>query len=268
MELRPTAEIDTIVLVHGLWMTPLSWENWIRHYEDRGFTVLAPTWPGFTEDIAALRRDPSAMKGLGFKEVVDHYEKIIRALPKPPVIIGHSFGGAITQVLLDRGVGAAGIALDSAPVKGVYRLPLTALKAASPVLANPFNLNKAVPLTPGQFNYAFTNQLTPGESRQVYDRYHVPAVARVLFQGAFANFRPGGPTKVDFHKPDRAPLLLIAGSADHIVPPSMNRENHKRYRTGRVDYREFPGRTHHIVGQDGWQEIADYALGWALEATA
>ncbi|MEV0675491.1 alpha/beta fold hydrolase [Actinosynnema sp. NPDC050436] len=267
MDLRPTPELDTIVLVHGLWMTSLSWENWIKHYEGLGFTTVAPTWPGFSDDIAALRRDPSAMEGLGFSEVVDHYERIIRALPKPPLIIGHSFGGGVAQVLLDRGLGAAGVAVNSGPVKGVYGLPLSALRSVIPVLANPLNVKKAVPLTPRQFHYAITNELDERASREVYDRYHVPGAARVLFQGALANFRPGGPTKVDFHKRDRAPLLLIAGGADHIVPASMNRENYRRYRSGRVDYREFPGRTHHTVGQKGWEEVATYALKWALDVT-
>ncbi|WP_410604198.1 alpha/beta hydrolase [Amycolatopsis sp. lyj-90] len=263
------AAADTIVLVHGLWMTPLSWEHWIERYENLGFKVIAPTWPGLEGGAEALRRDPGPLENLGIEEIVDHYETIIRALDKPPIIIGHSFGGVFVQLLLDRGVGAAGVAIDSGPVKGVLRLPLTSLRAAFPVLGNPFNLKKAVPLTPKQFHYAFTNSLSEEESRKVYDRYHIPAAARVLFQGAFANLNPKAVTKVDLAKPDRAPLLMIAGTADHIVPPSMNKENVKRYRKSPsvTEYVEFPGRTHYIVGQDGWEEVADKALAWAVDHT-
>jgi len=267
--IRPTATADTIVLVHGLWMTPLSWEKWIERYEALGFTVIAPAWPGLEVGAEALRKDPSPLEGLGIKEIVDHYETVIRALDKPPIIMGHSFGGTFTQLLLDRGLGVAGVAIDSGPVKGVLRLPLSTLKSASPVLSNPGNLKRAVPLTPAQFHYAFTNSLTEAESKEVYDRYHVPAAARVLFQGAFANFNPKAATKVDFTR-DRAPLLFIAGGDDHIVPPALNKENVHRYRKSPsvTEYVEFPGRTHYTVGQPGWEAVADKALSWAVEHAA
>ncbi|MEV0455094.1 alpha/beta hydrolase [Catellatospora methionotrophica] len=257
---------DTIVLIHGLWMTPLSWEHWVEHYTEAGYRVLAPSWPGLEGGVEALRRDPSPLAGLGVGEVADHYERIIADLDRPPIIMGHSFGGALTQILLGRGLGAAGVAINSAQVKGVYRLPLTQLKAASPVLGNPANRTKAVPFTPEQFHYAFTNTLTAEQSRQVYDRYHVPAAARALFQGAFANLDGRSPLAVDVRRDDRAPLLFVAGGADHIVPPSVNRANHRLYRhsSAITDYQEFPGRSHHTVGQDGWQQVADYALAWAV----
>lgn len=258
----------TVVLVHGLWMTPLSWEGWVERYEAAGFRVLAPSWPGLEGGVEAIRKDPSPLAGLGIGEIVDHYERIIRGLDEPPIIMGHSFGGTFTQLLLNRGVGAAGVAIDSGPVKGVLGLPLSTLRSARPVLGNPFNRNKAVPLTPKQFRYAFTNTLTEQQSQEVYDRYHVPGSARVLFQGAFANFNPQSPTKVDFAA-KKAPLLFIAGGADHIVPPSLNKENVRRYHRAPsvTDYAEFPGRTHYTVGQDGWEEVADKALSWAVEQT-
>jgi pimeloyl-ACP methyl ester carboxylesterase len=264
--IRPTDTADTIVLVHGLWMTPLSWEKWIERFEGYGFKVIAPTWPGLEGGVDALRMDSSPQEGLGIKEIVDHYERIIRALPKKPIIMGHSFGGVFTQLLLDRGLGVAGVAIDSGPVQGVFRLPFSSLRAARPVLGNPANVRRAVPLTPEEFHYAFTNSLTAEESREVYDRYHVPASGRVLFQAAFANVNPKAVTKVDFTR-DRAPLLLIAGGNDHIVPPSMNKENYKRYRKSPsvTEYVEFPGRTHYIVGQPGWEEVADKAVSWAVD---
>jgi pimeloyl-ACP methyl ester carboxylesterase len=257
---------DTIVLIHGLWMTPRSWERWVERYTAAGYRALAPAWPGLEGEVESLNADPAPLIRLTTTMIVDHYERIIRDLERPPMIVGHSFGGTVAQVLLQRGLGAAGVALASAPVKGVRRVPLSSIRATLPVLRNQANRRKAVPLTPAQFHYAFTNTLTAGESREVYDRYHVPAASNVLFEGALASFNPMSPTKVDFANPNRAPLLFIAGGADHLIPPSVNRENARKYRrSGALTaYREFPGRSHYTVGQPGWEEIADYALSWAL----
>lgn len=256
---------DTVVLIHGLWMTPLSWERWISHYTARGLTVIAKSWPGLDRDIEDLRRDPSSIAGLGLTEIVDHYERIIRELECPPIIMGHSFGGLITQILLDRGLGAAGVAIATAPVKGVLLLPFSTIKVVTPALVNPANNHRAVPLTPEQFHYAFTNTLTEEESLAVYDRYAVPGPDHVLFQAAFANFNPHAATTVNFHNNDRAPLLMITGEKDHIAPPSVVRANFNLYRKSKAvtECKEFPERTHYILGQEGWQEVADYALGWA-----
>ena len=255
----------TIVLIHGLWMTPRSWEKWIERYEAQGYRVVAPAWPGLDGEVQELRRDPSRIAGVGLGEVIAHYEKIIRSLDEEPIIVGHSFGGAVTQVLLDRGLGRAGVAIHSAPVKGVLPQPYSTVKSVLPVIGNPGNKNKAIALTPKQFHYSFTNTLSEQESADVYERYQVPGSARVLFQGAFANFNPGAATKVDFRNPRRAPLLFIAGGADHIVPAKVNKANWRLYRKSSAvtDYREFPGRSHFTLGQDGWEEVADYALSWA-----
>lgn len=184
--------------------------------------------------------------------------------------MGHPFGGLFTQVLLSRGLGAAGVGIDSAPAKGILSLPLSTLRSAWPVLHNPANVHHAVALTPEQFHYAFTNTLSAEESLAVFKRYAIPGPGHVLFEGALANVNPHSAFAVDFKQTDRAPLLFIAGGADHIVPASANRANVKHYRTSPAisAYREFPGRSHYTLGQDGWEEVADFALDWALHPTA
>jgi alpha-beta hydrolase superfamily lysophospholipase len=196
-------------------------------------------------------------------EIAQHYENIVRELHRPPILVGHSFGGAFVQLLLDRGLGAAGVAIHSAPVRGVFTLPLSTLRASFPVLHDPRNAWRAVSLTPKQFHYAFTNTLSEHESAGVYDRYHIPGPGRVLFEAALANLIPGASTRVDFGNARRPPLLLIAGGADHLVPPAVNHENFRRYQGAAVtDYKEFPDRSHYTLGQEGWEEVADYALDW------
>lgn len=258
---------DTIVLIHGLWMTPRSWEHWIDRYTERGYRVIAPAWPGLEGEVEQIRRDPSPLAGLGITEIVDHYDTIVRELDRPPIVMGHSFGGGFTQLLLDRGLGAAGVAISSAPVKGVLRLPLSSLRSAWPALKNPANRKRAFPLTPEQFRYRFGNTLSEGQSNEVYSRLYVPGSGRVLFQAAFANLNTRATTRVDFRRPGRAPMLMIAGERDHVAPASIVQENVKRYgRSGAItDYKEFPGRSHHIAGEKGWEEVADYALDWVIE---
>jgi pimeloyl-ACP methyl ester carboxylesterase len=266
-DIRQAGATNTIVLIHGLWMTPLSWEHWIARYTGLGYRVLAPAWPGMEGDIEELRRDPARVAGLGVTEIVDHYDAIIRGLEQPPIIMGHSFGGLFTQVLLDRGLGAAGVAIDPAPVKGILTLPFSTLRVAFPVLRNPANFHRAMALTPEQFHYAFGNTLSEEESLKVYQRYAVPGPDHVLFQGSLANFNPHAPTTVNFHNDERAPLLLISGGQDHIVPASVTQANFKLYRQSKAitEYKEYPERSHFTVGQEGWEEVADYALAWATE---
>jgi alpha-beta hydrolase superfamily lysophospholipase len=260
---------NTIVLIPGLWLTALSWEHWVDHYNKRGFNVVAKSWPGMDGDLKELREDHSAIDNIGFGDVVDHYEGIVRELGSPPIIMGHSFGGAVTQVLLDRGVGAVGVAIDPAPIKGVLRLPPASLRSAFPALKNPANRHRAVMLTPEEFHYAFTNTLDDEEAAEAYERYAAPGPGKTLFEAALANFNPHAPTKVHFHNDDRAPLLLIAGQLDHVVPATIVRTEAKLQRKSKAitGYKEFAGRSHFIVGQDGWEEVADYALDWALNPT-
>lgn len=254
-----------IVLIHGLWMTALSWEKWIGLYEAKGYQVIAKSWPGLDGDIEELRRDPSAIAGLGIGEIVEHYKRIIRGLDRAPIIMGHSFGGLITEILLDRGLGAAGVAIAPAPVKGVLFLPFSTLKVTFPALRNPANNHRALPLTPEQFHYAFTNTLSEEESLKVYNRYAVPGPDHVLFQAALANFNPHAATTVDFENNDRAPLLFIAGGKDHVSPPSVVKANYNLFRksTSPTAYMEYPLRTHFTLGEAGWERVAEDALMWS-----
>jgi pimeloyl-ACP methyl ester carboxylesterase len=260
----------TIVLIHGLWLTPRSWDPWIGHFQRAGHTVTAPSWPGLEGEVESLNADPSPLRELGIRRIVDHYDSIIRSLDAPPIIMGHSFGGAFTQILLDRGLGAAGVAVDSAPVKGILTLPFSTLRTALPVLKDPRNRSRAVPLTLEQFHWRFTNHTTLEASRPLYERYCIPAAGRVLFEQAFANVNPKAPSKVDFDRPTRAPLLFVAGGIDRVSPPKLNKINAAKYQQSAAvtDYREFPGRSHWTVAQDGWEEVAGFALSWALEQAA
>jgi len=257
--------VTTIVLINGLWMTALSWEYWVKHYTDKGYCVIAANWPGMEGDIEQLRRDPSSFANLGLTEVVDHYERLIRELETPPVIIGYGFGGLIAQVLLDRGWGAAGVAIASAPVTGIARLPVSMLKLAFSVLGKSLS-NNAASLTAQQFRRAFTNSLTESESLDAFNRYTVPAPNRVLLQTAFANFTRHTAITVNFWNDTRAPLLLVAGGKDRIVPSSIVKANFDLYRESKAetDYKEFPDRTHFTIGLEGWERVADFVLGWAL----
>jgi pimeloyl-ACP methyl ester carboxylesterase len=259
---------DTIVLVHGLWVTPRSWEKWVERYEGRGYRVLAPAYPGFEVEVEALNEDPSPIEALTIPEVVEHLEGIVGELENPPIIMGHSAGGLFTQILLDHGYGAAGVVIDSAPAEGVRVTPVAQIRSLFPVLKNPANRHRAVGFTPEQFHMAFANTLSREESDEVYERYHIPAPGSFVWAGPLANFTPGHQdTYVDFRNEERAPLLFIAGSEDNIMPPAVNQSNVKHYRHVKsvTDYKEFAGRSHYTVGQDGWEEVADYALEWAVE---
>lgn len=258
---------QSIVLVHGLWLSPHSWQPWIDRYRAQGHTVHAPAWPGISELHEPLDHD-RAPAGLGVREIADHYESFVRTLDEPPVIIGHSFGGLVTQILLDRGLGAAGVALHPAPAKGTLRLPLSTLRATRPVLANPANRRRTVELTDRQFHYAFANTVSLDQAAAERARWAVPGFGRPLFQAGFANFTPAAraATAIGFGNSDRAPLLLVAGTADHIVPAAVVRETHRRYRRSAAltEYREYPGRDHGTAFHEGWEAVADDALEWAL----
>jgi pimeloyl-ACP methyl ester carboxylesterase len=263
---------DTVVLVHGFWVTPRSWEKWVERYERRGYRVLTPTYPGFEGEVEALREDPSPIEALTLPTVVEHIGGIIGELERPPIIIGHSAGGLLTQILLDHGFGAAGVAIDSVPAEGVRVVPISQVRSLFPILKNPANRHKAVGFTPEQWHYAFANTLSREESDEAYERYHIPASGRLVWVGATANFTPGHQENyVDFKNEDRAPLLFIAGSEDNIMPPAVNQSNVKHYRHARsvTDYKEFEGRSHYsVIGHEGWEEVADYALEWATEHAA
>src|SRR3954467_5629236 len=210
---------DTIVLVHGFWVTPRSWEHWVAHYEAKGFKVIAPAYPGFEVEVEALNADPSPIEAVTVPQIIERLESVVGAMDRPPVVIGHSAGGVFTQVLLDHGFGAAGVAINSAPTEGVKRVPLSQIRATFPVLKNPANRHRAVGFTHEQWHYAFTNGFSEEESRALYERYHVPASGAIFTAGALANIHPGpDDNHVDYGNPDRAPLLFISGESDHQMP--------------------------------------------------
>jgi pimeloyl-ACP methyl ester carboxylesterase len=262
-------EPDTIVLVHGLWMTPRSWEHWVPYYEAKGYRVLTPTYPGFEIEVEALRENDEVIAKATVPETVDHLASVITSLDKPPIIMGHSFGGALTQLLVARGLGSAAVCINTAPTEGVRVNPPSQLKSLFPILSKPSTAHKAAGFTPDQFHYTFTNTLSKEESDKVYERYHIPAPGSwVWAYGLVANFKPGHQeTWVDYSFDDRAPLLFIAGGEDHIMPASVSKSNANHYdkSSARTDFHEFPGRSHFTCGEPGWEAVADYALEWALE---
>jgi pimeloyl-ACP methyl ester carboxylesterase len=264
MSTDPTTP-DTIVLIHGFWVTPRSWENWIEHYERRGYRVLAPAYPGFEVEVEALNADPSPIEALTVPAVVEHLEAIVGELESPPILIGHSAGGTFVQILLDHGFGAVGVAINSAPTEGVRATPLSQIKSTFPVLRNPANRHRAVGLTPEQWRYAFTNTFSEEDSRALYERYAVPASGAILWGIVLANIQPGHQDAwVNYKNDDRAPLLFISGSEDHLMPPSVQKSNAKHYKSNTVtEIKEYEGRAHLLPAQDGWEEVADYALEWA-----
>lgn len=259
----------TIVLVHGLFLNHSSWDKWIDRYTARGFNAVALPWPGLEGSVEALRADPTPLTKLDIKTVLDSLDSAIRKLDSPPIIMGHSFGGLFTQLLAYRGLGSAAVGVDPTAPAGVLELPFSTLKASAPVLANPLNINKATMLTPEQFHYAFTNTESEEESKELYDRYAIPCANRVLFEGAFENFAPHSPARVDVVG-DRPPILLIAGGDDHLVTADYTRATFEliRQSPGVTAFKEFPGRPHFTGAVKGWEEVADYALDWALNPVA
>jgi pimeloyl-ACP methyl ester carboxylesterase len=257
---------DTIVLIHGFWVTPRSWEHWIERYEQAGYRVIAPAYPGFEVEVEALNADTSPIEALTVPAVVEHLEAVVGELESPPILIGHSAGGTFVQLLLDHGFGAAGVAINSAPTEGVRVTPPTQIKSLFPVLRNPANRHRAVGFTPKQWRYVFTNTFSEDESQALYERYHVPASGAILWGIVLANLEPGHQAAwVDYKNDSRAPLLFISGGEDHLMPPSVQRSNAKHYKSNTItEIKEYEGRAHLLPAQEGWEEVADYALEWAL----
>ncbi len=254
-----------MVLIHGAWLSARSWENFVQYFTGRGWNVETPEWPRKHGDVEELRESSEELAGLGIKEIVDHYDELIRGRDPQPIVVGHSFGGLFVQLLLDRGLGSAGVAIDPAPPKGaIYLLPPSTLKAAAPAIAHPSKLHGVVTLTFDQFNYGFTNTWDEADARAAYERYAVPETGRIFFQDGLANFAWNSPAEVDYAKPDRAPLLITVGEHDHTVPPAAARGNFKKYAKSEAvtDFVEFPGRSHLLVAGDGWEEVASTVGDW------
>jgi pimeloyl-ACP methyl ester carboxylesterase len=261
---------EQIVFVHGAWLTSESWENYLRWFADHGYGVSAPEWPRKHPGVEAQREDSGELAGLGVGEIVDHYAAIIDDLATPPILIGHSFGGLFVQLLLDRGLGRAGVAIDPASPKGVLRIAPSTLKSAGPAINHPSTRHGVVTLTPEQFDYGFTNTFERDAAKAVYEKYAVPETGRIFFEGGFANFSLHSPLEIDYKRDGRAPLLLVAGDQDHTIPAGTVKANFKKYKhsPSRTNYLEFAGRSHFHMVQDGWEEIATAIDAWLREVLA
>jgi pimeloyl-ACP methyl ester carboxylesterase len=253
-----------LMLIHGAWLSARSWENFAGYFEKRGFAVSAPEWTRKHGDVEELRADAADLKGLGIAEIVDHYEEQIRRLAEPPVLIGHSFGGLIVEVLVDRGLGRAGVAISPAPPKGILVLPFSSLKAAAPALAHPSRWHGIVTLTPEEFTYAFVNTFSPEDAAAAYERYAVPETGQIFYEAGFANFRMNPPSEVDFKNDNRAPLLVVGAEKDKTVPASLARKQYEKYQrsAAKTDYLEFEGRPHLLMAAEGWEEVAISIDSW------
>jgi non-heme chloroperoxidase len=258
-----------VVFIHGLWLHSTSWQPWADLFRQAGYDPVTPEWPGVPDTVAEARERPETQAGVGIDDVIEHHARLVAALPEPPVLVGHSFGGLVVQALLDRGLGRAGIAIDPAPIRGVLRLPPAQLRSTFPVLRNPANRKRTVSLSAGQFRRGFGNALLAEEAEQLHERWAIPGPGKPLFQAALANTTPKSraATAVDTRRSERAPLLIISGGADRTVPDSVSRSAYKLYRKSDAvtEFREFPDRGHSLTVDAGWREVAGAALEW-LEA--
>ncbi|HEY0450856.1 alpha/beta hydrolase [Actinophytocola sp.] len=252
------------VFIHGLWLHATSWSPWLDLFREAGYEPVAPGWPDEPATVEEARQNPDLVANVGIDDATEHYAKIIAELGTDAVLIGHSFGGLITEKLLGQGVGAAGVAIDPAQIKGVLPLPLAQLRAALPALGNPANLHKAISLTRKEFRFGFGNALTDEESDLLHERWTIPSPARPLFQAAAANFVLHSQAKVDTDNSTRGPLLLISGTADHTVPDVVTRSTLKQYRdsTAVTELRQFEGRGHSLTVDSGWREVGEAVLEW------
>ena len=268
-ELKEVAEANAtgkqpVVFVHGLWLLPSSWDRWREVFDAAGFVTLAPGWPDDPDTVEEAKEHPEVFAHKSVGQIADHFDEVISALDRKPAVLGHSFGGLLTQILAGRGLSAASVAIDPAPFRGVLPLPFSALKSGSPVLRNPANRNRAVPLTYDQFRYAFANVVSEEEAKQLYEAFAVPGSGVPLFQAAAANVNPWTEAKVDTENPERGPLLIISGEKDHTVPWAIANASFKRQeRNGGVtEIVEIPNRGHSLTIDSGWREVCDKALGF------
>jgi len=253
-----------VMFIHGLWLLPSSWDNWAKVFEEAGYTALMPGWPDDPETVGEAQQHPEVFARKTVGQVADHFEDVSRKLDGTPVVIGHSFGGLLAQILAGRGVAKATVAVDPAPFRGVLPLPVSSLKAASPALGNPANRHRAVPLTYEQFRYAFANAVGEEEAKQLYDSYCVPASGTPIFQAAAANLNPWTEVKVKSKNPQRGPLLIISGEQDHTVPPAISNASYKKQKRnkGVTEIKELKGRGHSLTIDHGWREVAETALAF------
>jgi non-heme chloroperoxidase len=253
-----------VVFVHGLWLLPSSWDRWAQVFEQAGYAALTPGWPDDPETVEEAKEHPEVFAGKTIGQIADHYDEIIRGLDKRPAILGHSFGGLLVQILAGRGLASATVAIDPAPFRGVLPLPISSLKSARPVLSNPANRNRAVPLTYEQFRYGFANAVSEDEAKELYNSFAVPGSGAPLFQAATANLNPWTEAKVDSENADRGPLLIVSGEKDHTVPWAIANASYKKQErnAGVTEIVEMPNRGHALVIDSGWREVADTALAF------
>jgi non-heme chloroperoxidase len=253
-----------VVFIHGLWLLPSSWDRWAAVFEEAGYTALTPGWPDDPDTVEEAKAHPEVFAHKTISQVADHYAAVIGRLQKKPAVIGHSFGGLLTQIVAGRGLSAASVAIDPAPFRGVLPLPISALKSSSPVLKNPANWNRAVPLTYEQFRFGFANAVSEDEAKELYETYAVPAPGAPLFQAATANLNPWTEAKVDHKNPGRGPLLIMSGEKDHTVPWAIANASFKKqkHNEGVTEIVEMPNRGHALTIDSGWREVADTALAF------
>jgi non-heme chloroperoxidase len=253
-----------VVFVHGLWLLPNSWDRWRAVFGDAGYATLSPGWPDDPETVEEAKEHPEVFAHKSVGDIADHYEDVIGKLATKPAIVGHSFGGLLTQILAGRGLSRVSVAISPAPFRGVLPLPISALKSASPVLHNPANRGRAVPLTYEQFRYAFANAVSEDEAKELYVTFSVPGSGVPLFQAASANLNPWTEAKVNSKSPERGPLLIVSGEKDHTVPWAVANASYKKQRRneGVTEIIEVPGRGHSLTIDGGWAEVADTALAF------
>ncbi len=259
-----TAGLMPVVFVHGLWLLPTSWDRWADLFEKNGYTALTPGWPDDPETVDEAEAHPEVLANKSVGQVADHFEDVITRLDRKPAVIGHSFGGLLTQILAGRGLAEVSVAIDPAPFRGVLPLPISSLRSASPVLRNPANVHRAVPLTYDQFRYSFANAVSEDEAKELYETFAVPTPGEPLFQAAAANLNPWTEAKVDTKNPERGPLLIMDGELDHVVPWAIANASYKRQarNPGVTEIVKIPGRGHALTIDSGWREVADTALAF------
>jgi pimeloyl-ACP methyl ester carboxylesterase len=251
-----------VVFIHGLWLLPSSWNNWVEFFEENGYAGLTPDWPDDPETVEDARANPDVLANKSLKQVADHTAELIGGLQKKPAVMGHSTGGLLTFMIADRGLSAASVAIDPGPFRGVLPLPISALRSAAPVLKNPFNRSRAIALTLDQFKYGWANALSDEEAKQLYETYHVAAPGKALMQMANANLNPWTEAKVDPRNPERGPLLIIDGEKDHTVPWAIANAAYKRqsHNEAVTEIEKIPNRGHALTIDSGWREVAQKSL--------
>jgi pimeloyl-ACP methyl ester carboxylesterase len=251
-----------VVFIHGLWLLPSSWDNWAGVFEEAGYAALKPTWPDDPLTVEEARANPEVLAKKTLGQIADHTAEAIGKLERKPAVMGHSTGGLLAQLIADRGLSAATVAIDPGPFRGVLPLPLSTLKAAKPVLANPLNRGRAVTLTFDQFKYGWANALNEKEARELYETYHVAAPGAALMQMANANLNPFTEAKLDPKNPNRGPLLIIDGEVDHTVPWAIANASYKRQSRNEAvtEIAKMPNRGHSLTIDSGWRQVCDTAL--------